>query len=83
MIVITWLWLHDYDYMIVITWFCYKWNKGKIMQRCINLTSYVNVTVFVTLWLHDPCLEVHGTELRLFWAKAFSPTHTIIVAQLT
>ncbi len=54
------------------------------MQRCINLTSYLNVTVFVTLRLHDPCLEVHGSELRLIGgAKAFSPSHTIYVAQLT
>ena len=32
------------------------------------------------------CLEVltvHGTELRLFRAKAFPPTHTINVAHLT
>ncbi len=39
-----------------------------------------------TLWLHDLCLEVltvHGTELRLFGAKAFLPTHTINVAHLT
>ena len=33
-----------------------------------------------TLSLHDLCLEVltlNGTELRLFVAKAFPPTHTI------
>ncbi len=39
-----------------------------------------------TLWLHDLCQEVltvHGIELRLFWAKAFPPAHTINVAHLT
>ena len=36
-----------------------------------------------TLWLHELRLEVltvHRTELRLFWAKAFPPIHTINVA---
>ena len=36
--------------------------------------------------LHNLYLEVltiHGTELRLFGAKAFPPTHTINVAYLT
>ncbi len=36
-----------------------------------------------TLWLHDLCLEVlivHGNELRLFGARAFSLTHTINVS---
>ena len=39
-----------------------------------------------TLYLHNLCLEVltvHGTELRLFGAKVFPPTHTINVAHLT
>ncbi len=39
-----------------------------------------------TRLLHDLCLEVltvHGNELRLFWPKAFLPTHTINVARLT
>ena len=36
-----------------------------------------------TLSLHDLCPEVHGTELRLFGAKAIPPTHTINVVHLT
>ncbi len=36
--------------------------------------------------MHDLCLEVltvHCNALRLFWIKAFPPTHTISVAYLT
>ncbi len=39
-----------------------------------------------TLWLYDLCLEVlteHGTELRLFGAKALPPTYTINIAHMT
>ncbi len=39
-----------------------------------------------TLWLHVLCLEVltvHGTELRMYGAKAFPSTHTINVVYLT
>ncbi len=74
----------------VFAWLLYCILKIRLKLAIYNFNShfrhyYSYLREQTTHWLLDPCLEVltvHGTELRLFWAKAF-PTFTLLMSDLS